>query len=463
MLVGDWPAITLDQVAQEVERLLGANPVSLPAHETLALVYQDVKEAYEHDQLLNMPKRTLRLSPWIAFESWNGEQPLVENSQFVAGLSLALRLKGSIPGTITLAQMLLLHYEPTNSIHERLREVVQEVLQKSSRPRARRFLSIAKNFGLMRSDGPVFFAQAFLDGSEGALEIMQEAGLSGPLEYRGFIKHAFREVARRIHKELENRRISTNELSRLLTLAEDSNSQAQVLRFPLEENHLLVESLLLPFDTQEPDEKIQEFIMTFLMRHMGDPRIHGERWEGVDERALRVIRHWMVAATLEDFFRILDEATRRGNDSDADRHWPYRRAFWTAYLNRDQISEAWVVLGWRVAEDTRYILSDLSYSYGELNRSSGARPSHAVLIMQIGSLIITEWSHSGKFRVWHAGNQEAPQFYKRLYNRFELIRGADYEGSHHGAVNGRWQEKLSNYIGSHTGVRISLRELMPHR
>lgn len=462
-LVGDWPTITLDQVAQEVDRLLGAVPVNLPDLETLDLIYQHLKGAHEHDDLLSVPKRILRLAPWVAFESWHGEMPLVNDGQFVAGLSLALRQKESIPGVISLAQMLLLHYEPGNSTHERLRKVVRDVLQKSTRPRARNFLSNATIFGLLRSDGPEFFSQNFIDGSESAFEIIQEAGLTGPLEYRGFIRHAYRELASKIQERLESRKMSSSELSRLLTLAEDSNAQKRELRFPLEVNHILVDSLLLPFESRDPEKKIQDLIKSFLMCHIGDPRLRRERWEGVDERALRVIRHWMVAVTLEDFFRILDEATKRDSDSDADRHWPYRRAFWTAYLNRDQISEAWVVLGWRVAEDTRHVLSELSSSYGELNRSSGARPSHAVLIMQIGSLIITEWSHSGKFRVWHTGNREAPQFYKRVYHRFELIRAADYEGSHHGAVNGRWQEKLSDYIGSHTGIRVSLRELMPRR
>jgi hypothetical protein len=39
-------------------------------------------------------------------------------------------------------------------------------------------------------------------------------------------------------------------------------------------------------------------------------------------------------SALEDFFRVLDETAQ-------DSHWKYRKAFWSAYLRRDVIVDAW--------------------------------------------------------------------------------------------------------------------------
>lgn len=454
----------LPVAARDAQRLLGSTPVDVPPQRTLAVVYRDLKRAHDDNRLLSLPKRVLRLAPWVIFESWDQEPPLMSDGSFVAGLNLAVERSDSVPAAINLAQALLLHFDPTSSIHERLRATVGAVLQASPRPRARHFLAGAKRFGLLRSDGPDLFAQAFVDGDQPAEAVLQEAGLTGPLAYRGFVRYACSELARQVRERLEQRRVSLAQLWRLLSLAEVEDDDGQRrLRFPLGGSRRLVEALLLPYESQEPDPQLQGLIKSFLLHHVGDPRLKRERWEGIDERAQRVMRRWLVAATLEDFFRVLDESLKRGGDSDADRHWPYRRAFWSAYLNRDQITEAWVVLGWRVAEDTKHVLSELSGSYGKLARSSGARPAHAVLIMQIGSLIITEWSHAGKYRVWQEGNPSAPRFYASEYRRIDLVTDPDFDGVHYSAERGGWQQTLSGYISEQTGNRISLRELMPRR
>jgi hypothetical protein len=61
---------------------------------------------------------------------------------------------------------------------------------------------------------------------------------------------------------------------------------------------------------------------------------------------------------------------------------------------------------------------------------------------------ITEWSHSGKFRAWIAGNRSAPAPYLPSYFRSPLIEGADFEVSHHGG----WQDRIADVIYDQTGV-----------
>lgn len=441
--------------------MLEATPIDLPPHETLERVYRQLREAYRDNQLLALPKRVLRLAPWVIFDSWEREPPLANDTHFAAGFEFAIRHYGHVPATINLAHALLGCFDPKSMTQSRFRMCTREVLRNSMQARAKAFLSRADRFGLLREDGPVLFVTQFMQAELPVESVLAEAGLTGQLEYVGFIEHCFTELAGRIDKQLRRRQLSAAVLAQLLSFAEVDEPSGRRLRFTSAASERLVDSLLLPFEAQEPDSDLQALIKRFVLDHFGDPRLKPQRWSRVDNRAQRVIRRWLVAATLEDFFRVLDESMRRQPDPDAERHWPYRRAFWTAYLNHDQISEAWVVLGSRVAADTKHILSEISANYGRLQSSGSARASHAVLILQIGPLIITEWSHSGKYRVWHANNPCAPKFYRGHYLRDDLVTLPDFDGSHHGAENGRWQEILEQHIRKQTGIRISLRELMP--
>ena len=174
-----------------------------------------------------------------------------------------------------------------------------------------------------------------------------------------------------------------------------------------------------------------------------------------------MIMRWLVHTTLEDFFRVVRDGSRQ--DNDANRMWPYREAFWRAYLNKGVITDAWVVLGYAIAKNASAFLEGQRNSYGKLDSGQGIKPFHAVLILRIGDLVITEWNHMGKYRLWHADNEHAPKFYcsTGAYSRADLTTSPDFDGSHMGANNGRWQGQLAAWIQEWTGVPLSYREYMP--
>jgi hypothetical protein len=79
--------------------------------------------------------------------------------------------------------------------------------------------------------------------------------------------------------------------------------------------------------------------------------------------------------------------------------------------------------------------------------------------MVIGDLLITEWSHSGKYRVWD-NREKGPLLYKNAYTRERLINYCDYDGSHFGSSNGAWQSNLSSLINNLTGLQVNEWEYM---
>ena len=102
-------------------------------------------------------------------------------------------------------------------------------------------------------------------------------------------------------------------------------------------------------------------------------------------------------------------------------------------------------------------------AYGRFSRGTGVQNNHASLILRIGHLVITDWSHSGKYRVWDEGGDATrpPGFYKPSYTRTQLVTNAGFDGSHIGSENGVWQRRLAGYIRDKTGIQLALQDLMP--
>ena len=185
------------------------------------------------------------------------------------------------------------------------------------------------------------------------------------------------------------------------------------------------------------------------------------RWQGVSEEAVRVVLSWLVAETLEDFFRLVEHTAK--SDQTAKRHWRYRKAFWSAYLHAGVISDAWMVLASNVDADAQAVFDIDREAYGRFRRGTGEDRRHAALMLRIGHLLITDWSHTGKYRVWqeNLSNASLPSMYKALYAKFDLVKGADFEGSHYQAEAGGWQRILAAHICDKTGIQLSHRDYMP--
>jgi hypothetical protein len=87
--------------------------------------------------------------------------------------------------------------------------------------------------------------------------------------------------------------------------------------------------------------------------------------------------------------------------------------------------------------------------FGELK---GASSKQSVLLMRIGNLIIAEWSHSGKCRIWniddptYSHTQPPLNIQNRSYHASELRAACNAEESHFSSANWLWQSHVARHI-----------------
>jgi len=437
------------------EKLLGVEPRQ-PDDHSLEETYRVLVEAQKTDRFDELHGRHLRRAPWVIFETQErGEKPLVAWRGFLDRYLKQLDARAASSPILALAHGFLRCYPRGQRCFQQLQSTLPRLLAHAGTVRGRRFREQAQEFRLLERDGPAAFARRLMTAGESMESLMDQAGLTGHLALRGFIEHAYVELLQFLRDGLNERRLLETELARVL----EFSATGRVLRFPSLRVQL-VESLLLPYMDGAADHLLKPRIRDFVLNHYKDPRLHRGHWQAVSEAAQGVMFRWLVENTLEDFFRLLTYSAER-RDPDADRQWPYRRAFWSAYLHGGYILDAWVVLAEQVAKDARRHLSQLAGNYGRLERGTGVRSSHAVLVIRIGDLVITEWSHMGKYRVWKDTNGGAPKFYRTSYRRSELINKPDFEKPHASSETGAWQATLSDYIASQTGIVLTAKQYMP--
>jgi hypothetical protein len=300
-----------------------------------------------------------------------------------------------------------------------------------------------KKYFLLEDDGSKYFASLYLQNNDQKTgNFLEEAGLVQELAVSNFLKSAQSKAIQIIEETLTSKNCSIAMLERLFDLVVKEDGS---LRFRAEYRSL-AEALLTPFVNIEPPQQVQELIQKFLLRHIGDPRISPSEWQGIDNFAKVVMLRWLTEVALEDFFKLLDHTA-------LDAHWRYRKAFWDAYLKKRYITDAWVILGPNAGRIAKGFLKDDAKKYGTLSGGNIER-NHSVLLLRIGNVIISEWSHNGKCRAWVADNLHAPKFYDHTYTRYDLIESAQHEQTHYAPEYYTWQRKLSSFIESRTGIKI---------
>lgn len=173
------------------------------------------------------------------------------------------------------------------------------------------------------------------------------------------------------------------------------------------------------------------------------------------------MRRWLTRASLDLFFKLID-------DYALDEHWRYRHAFWLSYLNKGAIADAWLALG-NQAYTAATAQAGLGRAYGRL-RGPGVTGDQSALLLRIGPLVISEFTHNGKLRAWPADWRSAPQLGRQEYAKSDLIgkglpfpstyrgRGGAADGkglSHFRSDQGYWQASAAALIEHHTGAKIT--------
>lgn len=224
------------------------------------------------------------------------------------------------------------------------------------------------------------------------------------------------------------------------------------------------DALLAPWLRRQAPDKIRSLLIEFFIRVYGDPRMEGNRqyqWRGVSPQALSVLMSWLAGDTLRGFMRVLERT--------ADEIWKYRQKFWMAYYDAGHIEEAWLALGSQAAWFAKKLQTDeRGLGFGRLD--SGAMQNQSVLLLKIGQLVFTEWSHSGSMRAYAADDRETPRLYEASYHGSELRAAVSmdfHDGmnqnpqlAHMNSTGGTWQRKARDFIWAHTGIHLNDREIL---
>jgi hypothetical protein len=133
-----------------------------------------------------------------------------------------------------------------------------------------------------------------------------------------------------------------------------------------------------------------------------------------------------------------------------------------AYIKKGFVGNAWVAFGTHGAQVARQLADDtddtLMRRFATLR---GAGTDQAVLLLKIGDLVIADWSHNGRLRIWRRGNAAVPEFSLKSYLAAKLRAGSDFDAVH--LPPDGWQARTEAYIRKHTNVRLTESEYMPRR
>lgn len=299
--------------------------------------------------------------------------------------------------------------------------------------------------------GPANIASLVLDSAEPARDSLRDLGFGEWLQAGGYVEAVFAAALSDLSGRL---RLSVSEarsqelVKRALEWA--ASSGAADIQFPALRASV-AESLLMPWVQSPPPKSIERTITAFLLKTFGDPRMQRTRWNGVSKSAVDVFKRWLTGATLEAFVRVIERVAEKD-------HWKYRKAFWMAYYRAGYVLDAWVALGPEAKLLSRQI-EELRGQSSELIKPPSS--NHSVLLLRIGSLIVADWSHNGKCRIWREGDRYAPTLYRAKYDAADLRAASDFEVAHHSSAYGGWQLKIHDHIRDLTGIRLPTSSYTP--
>lgn len=391
----------------------------------------------------------LRRAPWVLFEPFADEPnaaPLAAQNRFLASYLREVYTRRQASAIVALVYCFLLFYPRALPAFDQLREfILSRLLPRAEGPGIARWRACSDECGLLAADGPLRLAARLANTEQAPNAVLEDCCLRGLLATGGLVRVAYGEFVAAVSQQLRQGSATPADVERLLDLSRASDDP-QALRFKTQ-RIMLVDGLLLPFAEGNPGQAVAEPIKTFLLELFSDPRLTGrQRWSGVDPRARQVMLGWLVTDTLEDFFRLLEYAAQ--GDATARRHWRARKAFWSRYLRAGVIADAWVALGPLARAEAHDMLSSSETGYASLKPGYNVKKNHSAIIMRIGQLTITEWSHSGSFRAWLPDAKRCPELYKSVYSRSDLVENATFERTHQGG----WQSRFADLIDDQTGV-----------
>lgn len=297
--------------------------------------------------------------------------------------------------------------------------------------------------------GPAAIAGEAVVAGDTPDEVLRRAGFERPEALVGLRRAAFR-AGFAAHAATEAPEDAGARLALLERWAFDESGRP---RFE-ELRAAAVTALLAPHAAVDPPRAVREAHLDLVLRLLGDPRVEPMRWNDC-AAAEAVVRRWLTGFTLRQFFDVVDAVA-------PDPHWRYRRAFWTALLDKDLIEEAVVVLDPVGAETARRLFGDVAFA--RFDGRSPLLPGQAALIMRIDGLIAVEWSHTSPIALWDEAREAgAPPLDRAVYDAASLKKKETAETARRRSVFKHvdpqdyvWQREVAEYLRVRRAVDLSL-------
>jgi len=462
------PALSACRLHAQERPLQGPAPERLPA-DVLEELRAELRHACERDGAGGLAPGALRRAPLVL---WYGEP---QAAGFPGLLDTFLLGAAERPRRLRdLIEAWLRDFGPDRASLPQAGRAIAALFQHARDPRLVAWRRAQARFALFDArQGPERVGSALLHGPESVPDVLAQTGMDDPLRAGG---RYFRAVMDRLLDAVPGAIRGPHAAAawqRAAGLLEVDHPQRdrkglEVVRTAprfAEAAGRTAQACLLPAGSAPvPKEEVK----AFLRRNLGDPRTQPARWETAGEAATQVMRSWLAAASLEAFLALISET----ND---DKQWRYRQAFWRACLRRVPSAEVWVVLGPGMTRRAR-AMRDLADGYGRME-ASGSAGEQAVLLMRLGSLVLSEWSNVGPVRAWERGDRACPQLYEREYDP-EALRALCLSFPNHpaygngGALNSRglwhrngdkglWQGCAAALLQGKLQIRLTSSDYMP--
>ncbi len=440
--------VAITELANELSRdKMGEMPTPI----LLAEVAQQLLSVVSKADWESLPLKTRRLAPWAL---WTGT-PEPIRTRGILGSCRDDAINGSIGRIQAMISSYIVNCDQDRPGLGQFGAAIRTVLAKRDHEALRKWKDRDAEYSFFDpEEGPRVIANSLMNGAETTAELHRIGVGESIFEGSQYVVAIHKRICELISKG-SGTQSDGRWFDRLIRFFQDDGGELRVRHGRAQ----LATSLLEPWSKGvAPAPELRVRITNFLLRHLRDPRLYLQNWQGVSSSSIEVFRRWLNQLTLEQFFDLISDR----NESD---QWPYRRAFWTAVLRAGIIEDSLVVLNPKAREAAGRLVKDIKC--GEL-RGSGAG-ERSVILLRVGPLIFSEVSHNAALHAWKVSDPKAPRLDGNSYDWEQVYSPAlDFPDSaepgslwHRKPERGLWQGRAAELIRQYTGVRIERRDWQP--
>lgn len=379
-----------------------------------------------------------------------GKHQLAKDAPFVAAylMEVTRRIKEGFPEGPALARLLLRTYLDNYSARDDAIRVLNVFLRSVRHSLSRLWQQRIEEGRLLDMDGGPLHLGKRLVAAEDLERERAMLGFHGALSSCRFVQSAIAVVGQQLSRSITNGANVGAEWGRYVNIVAPESRILEVYA------PIAASTFLDPFVAGAEPVGLREQVKPLLLASFRDPRTDTSKWprfvgDGGNQRRdayLSVVRRWLVSETIDLFFQIIDQ-------HGLDHQWRARKAFWKRFFDNETVTEAWVVFAGRPHATARIInktgVDGASLEWGRIMNATDS--DHAVLLMQMRDVVVAEWSHNGKVRVWRGEEHpDRPPLYSKEYSTHALRRKPTFETAH--LPPDGWQQKVERELRRY-GIR----------